>query len=88
MSEPTTDEMIAWCEARDNEIADCHWRSGGGICDYLPKPLSLEDAAMLRAIAARLRAPPAAGLAYEPPRYEAAPGNVAMPVFGRKDEER
>jgi hypothetical protein len=90
MAEPTTDEMIAWCE-RLAEASEAAARERDKAMDELGALLGLGhtyQARMFRAIAARLRTPPAAGLAHEPPTYEAAPGNVAMPVFGRKDEER
>jgi hypothetical protein len=75
MTAPTDAEMIAW-------LRDCAIRAEAR--GLLGDDASKADAAMLRAIAARLRTPPAAGLAHEAPGYESMPEGVVAPVFGRE----
>ena len=71
MSEPTTAEMIAWC---DSHLLRFEAKRKDGWATYTTR-LDEHDFIALRAIAARLRQ--AAGKAEPAPTFEAAPANVA-----------
>lgn len=76
MSEPTTAEMIAWCEME--EIANRAKARQGARISSSQRSIDQNNnrAAMLRAIAARLRQ--ASGEAEPAPTFEAAPANVTV----------
>lgn len=86
MPEPTTAQMIAWCEGRATE-QDSLARTAhvaGHKNPQVLREIHQAHARYYRAIAARLRA--SAGIAHEPPAFEAAPANVTAGNFGRKGD--
>lgn len=72
MSEPTTAEMIAWC---DSHLLRFEAKRKDGWATYTPR-LDEHDLITLRAIAARLRQ--ASGKAEPAPTYDAQPPGLTV----------